>query len=122
MTFRHLRTWKIQQSFLLHRFDFVFAFAHEKFKRPQSSVILSFAANMQKAQGQTLNKIILDFRTNFFLLVQVHVGILRVRTSDDVLMVHYDEDTPQNAHNVHPMLVIMKNTVLKEALHYIEGR
>ena len=107
----------------LHRIDFQFTFSDVKVTRRQFPVRLAFAATVHKAQGQTLKKVVVDFRTNFFAPGQVYVALSRARKAHDVLLLHdLDDDLPLVHLSIHQMPVVVKNPVLKEAIEFVEGQ
>lgn len=55
---------EFQEGFLLHQICFFFAFAEKKVKCRPFRIRFAFAATINKWQWKTLNKRILDFRTN----------------------------------------------------------
>lgn len=83
--------WKIQQSFLLHRNVFVYDFSDVRLKRWKFHIQLEFAVSLEKAQVQTLKKIIIDFEENAVLPGQVYVGRSRVKASGDMVLRHNEE-------------------------------
>lgn len=68
-----------------------------------------------------MKKIIIDFWTDVFSFSQVYAGLLRVRISDYVLLLHFEEDKLRNAQDFQPLLVTIKNPALQEAVNFVEG-
>lgn len=95
-----------KRSFLLHRIDYVLEFSEAKIKRRQFLVKISFATSVRKSQVQTLRKMVIDFRVNFFSPGQVYTGLSRVRRSSDILLIHNQEDDPIRSGAFHPMSVV----------------
>lgn len=110
-----------RETFVLHRIKFQFNFHGVKITRMQFPVRLAFAGTVHKAQGQTLAKVVVDLRSNYFSPGQLYVALSRVRKSGDVLLMHNTEDTPTGAQVMHPMPVSVSNPVLKEAVQFAEG-
>ena len=111
-----------RSSHMLHRIDFQFAFSDMKVTRRQFPVRLAFSATVHKGQGQTLGKLFVDLRSNFFSPGQLYVALLRVRKSSDILLLHQEDDTPIRCRPVHEMPVAVDNPPLKESIDFVEGR
>ena len=87
-----------------------------KLTRVQFPVRLAFAGTVHKGQGETLGRVLVDLRSNFFAPGQLYVALSRARRSTDVLLLHKEEDKPPGATPVHQMPVPVGNMVLKEAV------
>ena len=76
---------------------------------------------MHKGQGKTLDKLVIDLRSNFFAAGQLYVALSRTRKSTDVLLLHKEEDSPLRADIIHPMPVPVSNPVLRQAIEFVQG-
>lgn len=61
-------------------------------------------------------------QTNVFSSIQVCVGLLRVKTSHEVSLLHSKDPTPRNAHDFPPMPESIKYPVRQEAVDFVQGR
>ncbi|KAI0560144.1 ATP-dependent DNA helicase RRM3 [Gracilaria domingensis] len=113
---------QLTQNHVLHRIDFKFEYIGIEVRRRQFPIRLAFAATVHKSQGQTLRKMVIDFRANFFAPGQVYVGLSRIRKNTHVLLLHNEDDTPIRTAEIHEMPVRVKNPVLPEAVDFVEGR
>ncbi|KAI0558600.1 ATP-dependent DNA helicase RRM3 [Gracilaria domingensis] len=113
---------QLTQNHMLHRIDFKFEYNGIKVRRRQFPIRLVFAATVHKSQGQTLRKMVIDFRVNFFAPGQVYVGLSRVRKNTHVLILHNEDDTPIRTAEIHEMPVRMKNPAPPEAVDFVQGR
>ncbi|KAI0559821.1 helicase [Gracilaria domingensis] len=113
---------QLTQNHVLHRIDFKFEYIGIKVRRRQFSIRLAFAATVHKSQGQTLRKMVIDFRANFFAPGQVYAGLSRVRKNTQVLLLHNEDDTPIRTAEIHEMPVRVKNPGLPEAVDFVESR
>ena len=109
------------KRFLLHRIDFQFDFADLKVARRQFPVRLAFAATVHKGQGKTLEKLVINLRSNFFAAGQRYVALSRTRKSTDVLLLHEEDYLPLRADVIHPMPVPVSNPVLRQAIEFVQG-
>ena len=93
-----------------------------KVTRSQFPARFAFAAAVHKAQAQTLKKVVIDFRTNFFAPGEVYVALSRARKAEDVLLLHdIDDDIPLVHPTIHRMPVVVRNPLLKEAIEFVGG-
>lgn len=76
---------------------------------------------VQKIQGNTLDKILVDLRLQFFFLGHIYVSLSRVRKSEDVLLLHEAENTPSDAAKLYNMRFDVHNPFLLEAVEFEEG-
>lgn len=109
----------LKGRFIFHIIDFVFGFFESEFKRRQFFIKLAFAAIFHNSQGQTLRKMIIDFRANFSSPRQVHIALSRDKKSQKVPLVHKKEDDPVNAGIYHSLSAIVKNPVPIEAVQFV---
>jgi len=110
-----------RRTFMLHRIDFQFEYLDFKITRRQFPIRLAFSATVHKGQGKTLSRLIVDLRSNFFSPGQLYVALSRTRKSEDVLLFHKQEDNPEGAEIIHDMPVTVANTILPQAVQYVEG-
>lgn len=80
----------------------------------------AFTGTVHKAQGHTLGKAIVVFRSPYFSPGQINVALLRVQKLSDVLLLYKESDIPRGARNIHSMSVAVSNPVLKEAVELVE--
>lgn len=72
--------WKWgREQFVLHRIKFELNFQGVKITRMQFPVLLSFDCTAHEAQVQTLAKVLVDFRSNYFSSGQLYVSPSHVR-------------------------------------------
>lgn len=76
------------------------------FKRRQFPIKLAFAMTINKAQGQTFNKIAIDLRKDVFNHGQLYVAVSRVRSFDSLKIYLGSQRSKKN----------IKNFVYKEIL------
>ena len=107
---------------MLHRIDFQFDFSDFKVTRRQFPVRLAFSATVHKAQGQTLQKLLVDLRCNFFAAGQLYVALSRTKKSSGVLLLHAEEATPDGSEIIHKMPIVVANPILPQAVDFVEGR
>lgn len=63
----------------------------------------------------------MDFRTNFFSLVQLFVELSRFKKSNDVFVMHKEEEKPSNARIYNQMSAVFNHPVLREAARFCRG-
>ena len=109
------------QTFLLHRIDFQFDFRDFKVTRRQFQIYLAFSATVHKAQGQTLQRLLLDLRSPCFSPGQLYVALSRTRRSSQVLLLRKVTDGVLSEGVIHPMPITAPNPTLKAAVDFAVG-
>jgi ATP-dependent DNA helicase PIF1 len=71
-----------------------------KVSRKQLPIILSYAISVHKAQGQTLDRVVLDMR-GFFAAGQAYVALTRCRSADRLHITHWDRNSIKVDPTVH---------------------
>ena len=75
-----------EKDVYLIRMDLEKEFNGMKFIRTQIPIRLCYASTVHKSQGQTLEKVVLDLRGNFWEHGQMYVGLSRVRDPKNLLI------------------------------------
>ena len=102
------------QTFPLHRIDFQFDFPDFKVTRRQFPIRLAFSATVHKAQGQTLQRLLLDMRSPFFLLT--NFMLLCQEQEEAPTCCCYTIHRWSSEGVIHPMPIAVQNPTLKAAL------
>ena len=93
---------------MLHRMDFQFDFSDFKVIQRQFPGRLAFSATVHKAQGQTLQKLLVDLLCNFFAAGQLYVALSRTKKSSDVLLLDAEEAKPEGSEIIHGMPFVVQ--------------
>ena len=75
-----------EENFYLIRMDLEKEYNGMKFIRTQIPIRLCYASTVHKSQGQTLDRVVLDLRGNFWEHGQMYVGLSRVRDPRNLLI------------------------------------
>lgn len=115
------KSWRERDIDTLKRIQSRFSFHGLSVTRKQFPVRLPFDDTVHRSQGQTLDKSLVDLRSPFLSPGQLCAALSRVRKSQDVLLLHKEEDAPLGGGEFHQMPLTVPNPILPEAVRFPEG-
>jgi hypothetical protein len=115
-----IRSSNSNQQYVVNRIDFLFNFNGAQMRRRKFPIRLAFASTVQKRQGRTHSRVVVDLRAAFFTPGQLYVTLSRTRHGQHVLLLYATEEENVNADQpaVHEMPLPTTNPILPEAMEF----
>ena len=116
-----VRELKSQKAFFIPRIDFEFSYSEMSVRRRQFPVRPAFAVTVHKSQGETLSKVVIDLRSEFFAAGQLYVALSRTKRAQDVLLLRSKCKEERSSQEITKMSQPTRNPILKQAVQFAES-